>query len=198
MKKIAIFAATDWEVGDVVKTPEFQYKLLYNKPIEVWENPTRYLIITRIGLAPASIAFSWAAQNLDFDLAINIGAVGAAAEGKSHEHLGKYYDITKVSCIEPYCDEESFEIEQFETPAAFTATLATASRPVISAEDRAFAAKFGELVDMEGWALAKAAKTFSKRLRMRKILSDFSPDCDLHGDIMSICKALPLLENFWI
>ena len=52
----------------------------------------------------------------------------------------------------------------------------------------------GELVDMEGWALACAAKAFSKKLYIRKILTDFSPECDIHSNILSICRVLKKLE----
>ena len=160
IEKSVIFAATLWEVGGVVKSPEFGYKRVCEFPFEVWENDTKRLIITRIGLASSSLAFAWAAQRYAFDEAINIGSVGAADSSLGREDIGRYFDITKVSCIEPYCETH------FELPVLGgieTATLATTSRPVSTLEERAYAAKFGRVADMEGRRIPRScicAKSF--------------------------------------
>lgn len=195
IEKSVIFAATLWEVGGVVKSPKFGYRRVCEFPFEVWENDTKRLVITRIGLASSSLAFAWAAQRFTFDEAINIGSVGAADSSLGRGDIGKYFDITKVSCIEPYC-ETHFELSVLG--GIETATLATTSRPVSTLEERAYAAKFGRVADMEGWALAQAAQAYSKKLYMRKILSDFSPECDIHASILAVCAALEKLENFWV
>lgn len=147
-----------------MKSAEFSYKKVRETPYQVWENDTKTVVITRIGLANAATAFSWAASELDFESAINIGAAGAASPKFGAQELGEIFDVRSVSCIEPYCGEV-FEMQTMG--GCETATLATSSRPVASAKDREQAAGMGELVDMEGWALACAAKAFSKTLHKK-------------------------------
>lgn len=195
LKKTAIFAATVWEIGGALKSPKFAYRQICKEPFEVWENETKIAVVTRIGLASASLGFSWAARNFDFDTAINIGSVGAADPKFGAKHIGAYFDISQIKCIEPYC-QSVFKLEALGGIA--TATLATSSRPVSTAVDRLEASKSGELVDMEGWALAQAAQAFAKKLFMRKILTDFSPECDIHANILSVCRSLEKLDDFWI
>lgn len=195
MKKGVIFAAAISEVGGVLNSPKFGYRRVSEKPFEVWENPTKVAVITGIGLANAATALAWAAGEYDFDFAVNIGAAGAASGKFGAADVGAYFDITRIACVEPYC-ETVYELDALG--GAHTATLATSSRPASTAAQRARAAGFGELVDMEGWALARAAEAFSKKLFVRKILTDFSPECDIKAGILSVCAALGELENFWI
>ena len=192
MKKGVIFAAAISEVGGVLNSPKFGYRRVSEKPFEVWENPTK---VAGIGLANAATALAWAAGEYDFDFAVNIGAAGAASGKFGAADVGAYFDITRIACVEPYC-ETVYELGALG--GARTATLATSSRPASTAAQRARAAGFGELVDMEGWALARAAEAFSKKLFVRKILTDFSPECDIKAGILSVCAALGELENFWI
>ena len=194
MKKGVIFAAAISEVGGVLNSPKFGYRRVSEKPFEVWENPTKVAVITGIGLANAATALAWAAGEYDFDFAVNIGAAGAASGKFGAADVGAYFDITRIACVEPYC-ETVYELGALG--GARTATLATSSRPASTAAQRARAG-FGELVDMEGWALARAAEAFSKKLFVRKILTDFSPECDIKAGILSVCAALGELENFWI
>lgn len=195
MKKGVIFAAAKSEVGGVLNSPKFGYRMVSERPFEVWENPTKAVVITGIGLANAATAFAWAAGEYDFGFAVNIGAAGAASGKFGAADIGAYFDITGIACVEPYC-EAVYELGTLG--GARAATLATSSRPASTAAQRARAAGFGELVDMEGWALARAAEAFSKKLFVRKILTDFSPECDIKAGILSVCTSLKELENFWI
>ena len=51
---------------------------------------------------------------------------------------------------------------------------------------------------MEVITPVRMSATFSKKLFVRKILTDFSPECDIKAGILSVCAALGELENFWI
>lgn len=95
MKKTAIFAASLWEIGGVLKSAEFSYKKVRETPYQVWENDTKTVVITRIGLANAATAFSWAASELDFESAINIGAAGAASPKFGAQELGGNFRCKK-------------------------------------------------------------------------------------------------------
>lgn len=175
-----------------VERAEFGYRRIYSKPFEVWKNDTRVLIITGIGLVNASLAFSWAVDNIDFDKALNIGAAGAtSALENSKELCGRFFKIAKVNCLEPY---NFGELEL----AGEGASLVTSSRPVSTQKQREYAGKFGQLVDMEGYAIARAAELFGKKLEMIKMLTDFSENCDISENITLLRDRLADCEGIWI
>ena len=124
MKKGVIFAAAKSEVGGVLNSPKFGYRMVSERPFEVWENPTKAVVITGIGLANAATAFAWAAGEYDFGFAVNIGAAGAASGKFGAADIGAYFDITGIACVEPYC-EAVYELGTLG--GARAATLATSS-----------------------------------------------------------------------
>ena len=175
-----------------VERAEFGYRRIYSKPFEVWKNDTRVLIITGIGLVNASLAFSWAVDNIDFDKALKRGAAGAtSALENSKELCGRFFKIAKVNCLEPY---NFGELEL----AGEGASLVTSSRPVSTQKQREYAGKFGQLVDMEGYAIARAAELFGKKLEMIKMLTDFSENCDISENITLLRDRLADCEGIWI
>ncbi len=201
-----IFVATRTEADSAIA--KFGYERLCSVPYEVWKNRSKTIVVTGIGLVNASLAFAWACENLKFDFALNIGAAGSTGlypclsdspssdsakiltRVKSGLKLGAFYEISKVACLEPY-NTDSY------ITASFGINLVSSSRPVSSAKDRAFAAKSAELVDMEAYALAAAAKLFSKELRIVKMLSDFSEACDIHDNIVRLSERMALLPQIW-
>ena len=108
MKKTAIFAASLWEIGGVLKSAEFSYEKVRETPYQVWENDTKTVVITGIGLANAATAFSWAASELDFESAINIGAAGAASQKFGTQDLGKIFDVKSNGRLRN-CDTRDFQ-----------------------------------------------------------------------------------------
>ncbi len=185
-----IFCATTWECEESLN--KFHFKKELDTPFEVWCNGAKRVIITGIGLVNASVAFAWAVKNFDFSEALNVGAAGltSRAENASQDSLGQCYKISTVRCLEPY-NELVFNIDEIGK------TLVTASRPVSSLEERDYAGKFGELVDMEGYALARAASIFGKRISMLKMVTDFSQDCDIHANILSLSKGFAKMDEIW-
>lgn len=186
------------------------FKLSASLPYEVWEGDGKILIVSGIGLVNASLAFAWAARNYDFSEALNIGAAGSTGAVKCRKSAenpddlgdaeilsctcgelkyGAFYEIGAVSCIEPY-NEKEYALSRTGV------RLATSSRPAQTAAERAYAAKKGDLVDMEGYAFAAAAELFSKKIRIVKMVSDFSPECDIHENIMLLRTRLAEI-NLW-
>ena len=199
-----IFCAADFEVPYVLQKHNF--KKIYSEPFEVWQNATSTIVLTGIGLTPAACAFAWVCKNFDFDEALNIGTCGASAsvecvlapfdefeefdvisensnEKKPEVLFARAYEISEVCSIEPY-SEKRFKLSDTGR------TLATSRRPVASAKRRAMAGEKGELVDMEGYALAFAAEVFGKKLSMIKLVSDFSEECNINENIKSLQKRL--------
>lgn len=208
-KQKIIFCAADFEVSDVLRL--HNYKKERSEPFEVWNNGKTRLVITGIGLAPAALAFAWACGEYDFDEAVNIGTCGASAavecvlepfdQNDAIHAIREFpsaklprvvfasaYEISEVCSIEPYSD---LRFKLSDTGR----TLATSSRPVSSAKRRALAGAKGELVDMEGYAFAFAAKVFGKKLSMIKLVSDFSEECNINENIKSLQKRLAHVEG---
>ncbi len=204
-----IFCATDFEAVYVLQ--KYNYKKICETPFEVWQNASSTLVFTGIGLTSASCAFAWACSKFDFAEALNIGTCGASSsvrcvlepfecdedfavisekpEDKKPEVLfARAYEISEVCSIEPYSDRR-FVLSKTGR------TLATSSRPVSSAKRRVIAGEKGELVDMEGYALAFAANIFGKKLSMIKLVSDFSENCDIKENIKSLQKRLANLTG---
>lgn len=186
-----IFVATKKEAA-ALERADFGYERIASEPFEVWKNSTRTVIVSGIGLVNASLAFAWAAQNIEFETALNIGAAGATdALENAAERCGEFYEISDVVCLEPY-NERKYEL------AKSGVRLATASRPVSTASERKHAAKFAELVDMEGYAFARAAAIWGKKIKMIKMLSDFSETCDISASIENLRNRLAECEGIWI
>ncbi|MFR6032888.1 MAG: hypothetical protein ACLUKN_06720 [Bacilli bacterium] len=68
----------------------------------------------------------------------------------------------------------------------------------IYAKTAQYAGKFGQLVDMEGYAIARAAELFGKKLEMIKMLTDFSENCDISENITLLRDRLADCEGIWI
>lgn len=209
MQLRTIFMAVDFEAEEVFK--RHNYALVNSEPFQVWQNDVSRLIITGIGLVPAATAFAWAVSKFDFDEAINIGSAGASSavkcvvqeydeearfditrgdqdKNKDEVVFANAYEVSVVSSIEPYSDFV-FEVSQAGRK------LVTSSRPVLTRKQRDEAAAKGDLVDMEGYALAMSAKVFSKKLSIIKIVSDFSEQCDIHRNILSLQRRLANIKG---
>ena len=187
-----VFVAADFEVRSVIDNAEFGYVKLRNTPFQVWRNATTAIVITGIGLANSAAAFHWAVGNFNFQNAINIGAAGLCSDDDSGKNLlGNFFQINTVKCLEPYNDRVFNLSEEGKS-------LVTSSRAVTTSEARLRASKFGELVDMECYALAYAAYICGKKLSALKLVTDFSPDCDIHANILALEHRMADLRSIWI
>jgi len=191
-----IFVATDLEIISVLENKEYGFKQVLEKPFRVWQNDTRILIETGIGLVNSAAAFYWAVEKFKFDEAINVGAAGlcicdGVSEDERKSMLAKFYDVKKVTCLEPYND---FSYELSESGK----TLVSSSRTVESEADRKFAGLKGELVDMECYALARAADITGKKLIAKKLVTDFSAECDIFKNIRELQHHLAAEKSLWI
>ncbi len=190
-----VFVATRMEAERALAKKAYGYEEVSKSPFEIWQNASRVVVVTGIGLVNASMAFAWAVRNFDFESAFNIGAAGATVAGGTDgcvsARVGEMFAISSVTCMEPY-NRSRIDIGDSGIP------LVTSSRPVISRADRVSAGKYAPLVDMEGYALAKGASIFSKKLYMLKCVSDFSPECDIVGNIKALAESMAAAKNVWI
>lgn len=191
-----ILVATDFEVKAVLENREFGYKRIAENPFELWRNDVGFLLVTGIGLVNSALGFNWALRNLNFCETVNIGAAGictddSASMEKHKKMLGNIYEISKVRCLEPY-NEAVYELSEGGVD------LVSASRPVVNAEARKRASEKGKLVDMECYALASTAKFSGKKLSAYKLATDFSPECDIHKNIIAMQNLMLDAKNIWI
>jgi len=190
----AVFCATETEAAHVVKDKNFAFKKIVEAPFAVWRNKSVLLVITGIGLVNASLAFAWAAKKFRFENCVNIGAAGAAVVAEDPRRkpprIGEFCEISNVGCVEPY-NEKIFTLSRGGR------TLATSSRPMSTAQERAFAGQIGDLIDMEGYAIASAARIFSKKLSIIKLVTDFSPKCDIKKNIFEMSELFALRGEIW-
>lgn len=188
-----VFCATIWECESALKNKNYGFKKICEVPFEVWRNKSKIVVITGIGLVNASVAFAWATKKFKFEESLNIGAAGLSISKKMPKkiELGKCFKISKVNCLEPY-NNEVYKLGRVGK------TLVSASRPISTTEERTYAGKFGELIDMEGYALARSASIFSKKIEMIKMLTDFSEKCDIHANILAFSEGFAKMEEIWI
>lgn len=187
----AVFFATRMEAERVLAEKKFGYKQICAEPFRVWRNRRNLIVITGIGLVNASVAFAWAARKFRFGDVLNVGAAGATAFGGKPVEMGKFYKISKVVCLEPY-NETAFRLGRAGR------ALVSSGSPVSTREEREYAGKFAPLVDMEGYALARAAEVFGKKISMVKMVTDFSHECDISGNIKKMSEKFAQMEGVWI
>jgi len=175
-----------------VERKEFGYAQVRDVPFELWRNKSHCVLITGIGLVNSALGFVWAIENLEFESVLNIGAAGATCALKNAKNFyGKFFEISNVKCLEPY------NFGEYKL-APNGLNLVTSSRPVSTLEEREYAGKFGELVDMEGYALASVAALYNKKLSMLKMVTDFSSDCDISKNITMLRERLADIDGVWI
>ena len=188
-----VFCATTWECESALNDKNYGFKKICEAPFEVWRNGSKIVVITGIGLVNASVAFAWAVRKFKFTNALNVGAAGLSISEKTPKkiELGKCYKISKVNCLEPY-NQHVYKLGRGGK------TLVSASRPISTFQERSYAGKFGELIDMEGYALARSADIFSKEISMIKMLTDFSEKCDIHANILALSEGFAKMKEIWI
>ncbi len=180
-----IFAATESEVESAIE--KFGFQLERAAPFRAYSNGSARLVISGIGLVNAALAYCWAERALEFSDSANIGAAGDVS-GKFA--LGDILRVGRVACVEP------FDGEVFELPEG-GAALASSARPAVSARARERASKFGDIVDMEAYSLVSAARLFSKDIEVVKLVTDFSPECDIRANIVKLRHLIAGLDEFW-
>lgn len=191
----AVFFATRLEAAHVLADKLFGYEQICAEPFRVWRNGKNLIIVTGIGLVNASLGFAWAADNFEFSDALNIGAAGATIVDENAEPdpsiMGRVCNISKAVCLEPY-NGLSFDI------ADDGERLVTSSRPVETRADRIAAGRLAPLADMEGYAFARAASIYGKKLSMIKMVTDFSQECDIFANIEKMAVRFAEMRDLWI
>jgi adenosylhomocysteine nucleosidase len=134
------------------------------------------VVLTGIGKVSAAVAVSRAIAERRPPLVLNVGTAGALHDGLEGAHV-----IGRV--IEHDVDHEGLarftgepSVGEIVLDPDEPTTLATGDQFVSSAELRAVLAVRAQLVDMEGFAVAKACEAAGVPCRMVKVVSDTASD----------------------
>jgi adenosylhomocysteine nucleosidase len=177
---IALVMATRMEAQPFVDA--LRLALLGKVPCPLYRNNRVILAVCGVGKTNAAIATTYISSVFHPSVILNLGAAGATGPRCG---LGGIFHITEV--CEP--DRPRFPlaepcIHRLQTLSGFdVATLATHDRPIIEIEDRERTSLHAEMVDMEGAAVAQAARRFSIPCLLFKFVSDTSEQTDTAATI---------------
>lgn len=164
-------------------------RALNAQPVEsetrfVWsegEIPCRYefeggwIVISSVGIHAAQMAVAQYA--LAVDEVWNIGMAGALRDGLP---IGETLEIQTVGKYIPSGELDPYSLECVRTTvpclsfSTGTGKLVSSDFPVHDSGHRIRLGEMWDLVDMEGYGIAYAARHLGKKCRMWKIISDFA------------------------
>lgn len=150
-------------------------------------------IISGIGKVPAALASQYLISAYNTKHIINAGVCGAATDGITP---GQIFCVTESQEGDVWIRNNASVIHSsshkgFEDLPS--ARLVTQDKPVCSKEKRARAVKLGELVDMEGAAVAKTCAILDVEVSLVKIVSDLadeSTEVDIKQNLPEACAKL--------
>jgi adenosylhomocysteine nucleosidase len=172
---IAIVMATHVEAKPFLDI--FSLTQTAKTPCSLYAHGSLILAVSGIGKANAAIATTYCCSMFQPTWILNLGAAGAT---DARCPLGGIFHITRV--FEPDRPHFRSGTPYLHVPDVLhgfnEATLATQDRPVIDREDRAKVSAYASLVDMEGAAVAQAARRFGIPCALFKFVSDTPDDVD--------------------
>ena len=159
--KTVIFATME-EASPLIKKLEINQ--VAEKPFKVFKNDELVVLIRGIGKIRAAAACAYAIGEFKGDKILNAGAAGSLSSNFS---IG---DVRTIELVVDYIDIKpkikTLKIEGFES-----AVLLTSDVSILNSDMRKNLSCY-ELVDMEGFAIAKTALIFGKKTALLKIVSD--------------------------
>jgi len=143
----------------------FNLKRVENKRFRVFCGDDIYLIISGIGSLNSSIATTYLLTKYNAkegDEVLNLGMCGSTFECE----IGSVFSVRQV------LEYESGSIFKLDGKMKLTTFNSPQNEKKVK----------NSLVDMEGYGFTKAAKNFSKNVKILKVVSDFCDDRILSGD----------------
>lgn len=156
------------------------------------------VLITGVGKVRAATATAWACAALDPGVVLNVGTAGALRPDVPKERV-----LEVGTVIQHDLDGESVARLIGTNPGPPLAladadhVLATGDRFIALPADREVLARHADLVDMEGYAVAAAARQLGVPVRLAKVVSDDAG----HDAVVSWVDALEhasLLLRDWL
>lgn len=178
---IGLIFATNWEARPFLSA--IQAELTAPQPFACYTtnaNPDLKVVISRIGKVAAAAACQYLIHVHDVDQIINAGACGLLTESTEY----RVSQVVRVTTVMEG-DHEVFGKRPSPTVCSNllnldlpTGRLVTCDRPVFDMQKRHACAKLGDLVDMEGAAIARVADLFQVPCELIKGITDKAQPTD--------------------
>ncbi len=180
----AFLFATELEAHSAIAS--FGFRLLRERPFKVFKNGKgNFLFISRVGILNAAGCMWHAARDYGVSSVCNIGACGALKPGFE---VGDFVRITRCVFDFKYSRKVySPSLSLGEKIASLRgAALITSVNPVVLQKDRERLSRYADVVDMEFYAICKAAELNGVEACAIKYVSDFSENCDIEKNIQKL------------
>ena len=188
--KIIIFATLE-EAYPLIN--ELKINRILEKPFKVFQNDELVIIISGIGKIRASAACAYVINKFGESKEDKILNAGAAGSLKPNLSMG---DVRTIELAADYTENQikskikTLKIEGFES-----AVLLTSNISILNPDVRDNLSNYGELVDMEGFAIAQTAAIFGRKTALLKIVSDTAKNTSKNEIIENIQHISHLLVN---
>lgn len=142
------------------------------RPVRTWNGERIVLAISEIGKANAAIATAYIMEKHRPSVILNFGAAGAADPKIS---IGDIYHVDRVYELDrPQMRQPSMPVlHKPDILKGFRrASCGTGDRPALETHERAHAAQFADIVDMEASAIAQACGLYGVTCHIFKIITD--------------------------
>jgi len=187
--RVFLFAAMLEAKPFIVKS---KAKRIMDKPFKVFSYGDDLILISGIGKGAAAMGAFFACETLKAHSIINCGAAGALKKGYS---IGDILFPKKVIEIDRYTiplgKPARYSLDPIDSPHC---TLITRDIPATTAEDRDSLAQYGDIIDMEGGAIAHGVSLFKKKVSCIKIITD-SPEENINI-LLSVKKQSVVLGDY--
>ncbi len=154
------------------------------KPFRVWSGGSIVCAVSGIGKANAAIATAHCIEAHRPSAIFNFGAAGAADRTLT---IGDIFHVDKVYELDrPQLGRAMPVVHKPDTLKGFRRiSCGTSDRPMLEESDRAAAAQFTDIVDMEGAAVIQACEMYGVKCYLFKVVTD-TAGCGLRDIIQNI------------
>jgi len=142
-----------------------------DSPFPIFGRDSLKLLISGVGRVRAAAGASCILNNFKSGLLLNAGTCG---DNTGKNEPGKIFNVTEVHDLSmPMPEGREVPCYRLDSMSFLdSASLVTADRPSVTREERARAANFGELADMEAGAVLYIAGKYKRECSVLKIVSD--------------------------
>jgi len=172
MKKrnfVSIVFALKAEAKPFIK--ELNLSIIEEKPVPIFGNRDTVITISGIGKVNAAIAATNLINRFKAGHLVNLGAAGSAGGNfriGDILHIDKIFELDRprLLSLKPTIHEPDI------LKGLTTASLATRDKPALTPRERAAAARYADLVDMEAAAVVQACRAFGVKVYVFKVVTD--------------------------
>jgi adenosylhomocysteine nucleosidase len=153
-------------------------------PVYETDRPSITVLISGMGKVNAALGAAHLVQKYAVEEIWNLGLCGALAPGFSPGDLLRIREAREGDRDPTHPGVETLSLPEGIGPSLPAARLVTVDFPVFDAERRRALSSWGDVVDMEGAAVARAASLWGVSCALLKVVSDLA-DADGKSHLLS-------------